>query len=218
MAINAVGDQLFKLMNFYRTGVVLLSSVLAVGSLVAAESLRWDQRSIELTTTPGQKTVQVAFPFTNASDQQITIQSVTPSCDCTTAELKKKTFAPGEKGQIDVVFNIADYKGPQFKTIAVTTDENPSAPIELTLKVRIPELVEITPRLLAWRVSTEAIEKSVDISLVPDPVITVTGAKSKDSAMEARLETIVPNRHYRLFVKPRSTAVPLRSTFIITTV
>src|SRR5687768_9055828 len=154
MAINAVGDQLFKLMNFYRTGVVLLSSVLAVGSLVAAESLRWDQRSIELTTTPGQKTVQVAFPFTNASDQQITIQSVTPSCDCTTAELKKKTFAPGETGKIDVVFDVAGSKGPQFKTITVTTDENPSEPIDLVLKVHIPELVKIAPRFLSWRVGS----------------------------------------------------------------
>jgi hypothetical protein len=205
-------------MNVYRALIILITSGLSVGSLFGAEPLQWEQHTIEVTTSPKQKTVEVAFAFTNTSEKPVTIKSVEPSCDCTTAELKKKTFAPREKGQIDVVFNVADSQGPQFKTIAVTTEENPNEPIDLTLKVQIPLPVEIAPRLLTWRVNAEATEKSVDISLLPDPVITVTGAKSKEPGMEARLETLVPNRQYRLFVKPVSTAVPLRSTFIITTV
>jgi hypothetical protein len=200
-----------------RAFVIFITSGLSFGSLFGAEHLQWEQRVIEVTTSPKQEKVEVAFPFTNTSDKPVTIQSVVPSCDCTTAELKKKTFAPGEKGQIDVVFNVADSKGPQFKTITVTTEENPNESIDLTLKVQIPLPVEVTPRLLTWRVGAGAAEKSVEITLISDPVITVTGAKSKGPGMETRLETIIPNRQYRLFVKPASTALPLRSTFIITT-
>ena len=72
-------------------------------------------------------------------------------------------------------------------------------------------------RVLSWRVGSAPIENHLDISLVSDPVITVTGAESKGPAMETRLETIAPNRRYRLFVKPKSTATPVRSILTIMT-
>jgi hypothetical protein len=205
-----------RAMKVYRALAILIFSWSGIGSLLSAEALQWDQRVIEKTATR-QEIVKVAFRFKNTSDQQITIQSVTPSCDCTTAELKKNSFAPGEQGQIDVVFNVGDGTGTEFKSITVTTAQDPSDPIELLLKVQIPGLMEITPRLLTWQVGAEPAEKCVDISLVAEPVVTVTGIKSKDPEMETRLETIVPNRQYRLFVKPASTARPRHSTFIITT-
>lgn len=203
-------------MNGYRALVILIFSGWSIGALSGAETLQWEQRVIEKTATR-QEIVKVAFRFRNTSGRLVTIESVTPSCDCTTAELKKNTFSPGEQGQIDVVFNVADRTGEQDKTITVTTAESPKEPIELLLKVKIPLLIEITPRLLTWEVGEAATEKSVDISLVAEPVIAVTGAKSKDPEMQIRLEAILPHQKYRLFVKPESTARPRRSTFVITT-
>lgn len=204
-------------MNASRSWLILLSSVAGLVPLIGAEALQWDQRVIE-TTAARHAVVKVAFRFTNTRARPVTIASVTPNCDCTTAELKKQTFSPGEQGQIDVVFDVADSTGPQYKTITVTTAENPDGLVELLLKVKIPGLIEIAPRLLTWEVGEAATEKSVDISLAAEPLMAVTGAKSKDPEMEIRLETIVPDREYRLFVKPVSTARPRRSTFIITTV
>ena len=203
-------------MNAHRVLALLIFVTFSIASLLGAESLRWDQREIEQTAAQ-RDIVKVAFRFTNVSADPVTIQSVIPSCDCTTAELKKNTFASGERGQIDIVFDVADSMGPQYKTITVTTAENPHDPIELLLKVKIPGLIDITPRLLTWQVGDATTEKPVDISLASQPAIIVTSAKSKDPEMETRLETIVPNRQYRLFVKPVSTARPRRSTFVITT-
>jgi hypothetical protein len=203
-------------MNGYRARVILIFSGWGIGSLFGAETLQWEQRVIEKTAAR-HEIVKAAFRFTNASDRLVTITSVTPSCDCTTVELKKNTFSPGEQGQIDIVFNVADSTGQQDKTITVTTAESPNDPTELLLKVKIPLLVEITPRLLTWKVGEAATEKSVEISLAAAPVITVTGAQSKDPEMQTRLEAIVPHRKYRLVVKPVSTAHPRRSTFIIMT-
>ena len=204
-------------MKVHRAIVFALFTGMAFGALTGAEPLQWDQRVIEKTAVR-HEIVKVAFRFKNTSDRPVTIQSVTPSCDCTTAELKKATFAPGEQGQIDVVYNVADSMGTEFKSIAVTIADNPNESIELLLKVQIPRLVEITPLLLTWRIGEEPVEKSVDISLVAEPVISVTGVSTKDANMEPRLVTIVPNRAYRLFVKPGSTARPRRTAFSITTI
>jgi len=184
--------------------------------LLGAESLNWDQRVIEKTMAK-HAVVKVAFRFENPSDHPVTILSVTPSCDCTTVELNKTTFTTGEHGQIDIVYDAGDSTGPQYKTITVVTDENPNDSVELLLKIKIPELIDITPRVLTWQVGEARIEKSMEISLATDPVIAVTGAKSKDPEMDVRFETVVPNKKYRLFVRPVSTARPRRATFTVTT-
>lgn len=203
-------------MLMYRALLIFIFCELNIGASFSAEPLQWEQRVIEK-NAERHEIVAVSFRFKNSSDRQITIQSVTPNCDCLTAQLKKSTFAPGEQGQIDVVFNVADSTGPEFKSITVTTSENPNAPTELLLKVQIPRLIEVTPQLLTWRVGEEPTEKSADISLVAEPVITVTGVKSKNAEVAIHLQTIVPNRHYRLFVKPASTARPCRASFTLTT-
>lgn len=203
-------------MNKFCAIALILAVIFTTGSL-SAEVLQWEKRVIEVTASPRQERVKVAFIFKNSSNQQVTIQSVTSSCDCTTAELKKKAFAPGEAGQIDVVFEVGNRKGPQFKSITVSTEENPSEPIVLTLRVKIPELVEFTPHLLTWRVGEEPTEKSVEILVVPDPLITVIEAHSETPGIETRLEIIKPNRQYRLIVKPASTTDSLRSTLVIKT-
>jgi hypothetical protein len=200
-----------------RATVVLVLVGLSIAQSVSAESLQWERRIIETSAAP-HDIVKVAFRFTNIGAKPVTLLSVVPNCDCTTAQLKKNTFGAGEQGQIDVAFDVADSRGPQYKTITVTTDENPSEEMELLLKVKLPAPIEITPRLLSWQVGDAAAEKSLDITLSSEPATTVTSVKSRDSEMETRLETLAPNRHYRVFVKPNSTVRPHRSTLVVTTI
>jgi hypothetical protein len=203
-------------MNVSCAWLLLISAAFSVARLFGAEPLQWDHRVIAMNAEP-HELVKAAFRFTNVSTKPVTFQSVEPSCDCTTARLTKHTFAPGEQGQIDIVYDVGDSMGPQFKTITVTLAENPHDSVELLLKVKIPGLIDITPRLLSWQAGEAPTEKSVDISLPTQPAVTVTGAKSKDPEMETRLETVVANQKYRLYVKPVSTDHPRRSTFVITT-
>src|SRR5690348_3347781 len=97
----------FPRMNASRAWLLLISAAFSVAGLFGAEPLQWDHRAIEMNAEP-HELVKAAFRFTNVSAKPVTFQSVEPSCDCTTARLKKNTFAPGEQGQIDILYDVGD--------------------------------------------------------------------------------------------------------------
>lgn len=193
------------------------AALLAFALPVRAESLQWKQKTVELTVDARQEKIETTFSFQNTGAKRVTIQAAKPDCDCTVAELANKIFEPGERGELKVVFNLGGRVGFQEKLIAVTTDDAPDAPAMLTLRVNIPELVDLTPRLLVWAVGEEAKEKAVDILLATAPGMSVAEIRIGAPGIETRLETIRADRQYRLFVKPTSTAAPLRSTVFVMT-
>src|SRR5204863_8804393 len=83
-------------------------------------------------------------------DAAVTLVEVQPNCLCTTVELSKWNYTPGEKGEIQAVFDFGDRTGIQEKIIQVTTDDPQAPPVRLKLRVTIPELLTCTPRLLRW--------------------------------------------------------------------
>jgi hypothetical protein len=198
----------------------LLSPALLLLGIVAsvkAEALGWKQKTIELSAHARQEKVETAFAFKNSSNKPVTIQSITASCDCTVPQLDKKIFAPGESGELKAVFKIEGRVGRQEKTITVTTDEDDRGPTVLTLRVNIPELFDVKPRLVLWRTGEETTEKAVDIYLAMNEPVKVTETKSEDPTIETRLETVVSNRQYRLFLKPISTTRTLRTVISVKT-
>ena len=182
-----------------------------------AESLQWKQKIVELTAGAKQEKVETAFAFQNTGAKRVTIEAIKPGCECTVAELAKKTFEPGETGELKVVFKLEGRVGLQEKLIAVTTDDAPDAPTLLTLRVTIPELIDIAPRLLVWNVDGPASEKAVDILLATLPPQSIAEIKTGAPGLETRLETIQADRQYRLFLKPTSTTAALRSTVFVMT-
>ena len=83
-------------------------------------------------TTVG-KTLDINFEFANVGSDVLYIKNIIPSCGCTTAELKKKEYRPGEKGTITVKFNTSGYNGRVVKTITVMTSDPDSPEVRLTL-------------------------------------------------------------------------------------
>src|SRR6202007_656266 len=90
--------------------------------------LKWDQPQQKLSVKPGEKAVTAKYRFTNNSTSPVTIVDVRPSCGCTTATLAKKTYAPGESGEIDATFSFAGHVGHQEKWIYVSTNLAGSQP------------------------------------------------------------------------------------------
>src|ERR1700674_5564029 len=74
------------------------------------------------------KEVVAKYKFTNTGPKPIKIQSVQPSCGCTTAQLNKTDYAPGESGEIETKFTFAGRTGKQEKAITVDTTANPQQP------------------------------------------------------------------------------------------
>ncbi|MDR1556908.1 MAG: DUF1573 domain-containing protein [Tannerellaceae bacterium] len=59
-----------------------------------------------------------SFEFTNNGAEPVLIQSVQPSCGCTTSGWTKEPVKPGEKGYIEATYNAAAV-GPFNKSLKV---------------------------------------------------------------------------------------------------
>jgi hypothetical protein len=191
---------------------VIAAWLIGATTASAAGMLEWRQKTVEVATTFKQQDVKSAFIFRNTGDAPVTITSVNSNCDCTTAELEKKTYAPGEGGQINVMFEIGDYMGSHDSHILVTTD-TPSAPTsDLILRVQIPEYLRLEPHMAIWHIRGEAQEKTLVCSAVAAESVWLTEAHSSDAAVSTRVETVTPGRKYLVHIRPSSTDTHIVAT------
>ncbi len=151
-------------------------------------------------TTP----VQHTFKFKNTSDKVITISSVRATCGCTTPQLNKKTYNPGEDGEIPVTFNPQNRKGPQTKNVIVESDDPNCARMELTLTSNVMPLVFIEPSKIFFNeamrgqgatqtVTVTGREPGFDVTAIEgdSPTFKVTKVKSEPIQEDGRTMTRV---------------------------
>lgn len=63
--------------------------------------------------------VSFTYVFKNSGTKTLTIEKVDTDCGCTEVNIPNKKIAPGQEGQIEVVYNSAGEVGKQLKTITV---------------------------------------------------------------------------------------------------
>ena len=65
------------------------------------------------------------YHFTNESEVDLIISSANGSCGCTIPKWPRRPIKPGQKGEIEVVFNSAGKKGKQNKKVYITANTSP---------------------------------------------------------------------------------------------
>jgi hypothetical protein len=65
----------------------------------------------------------VLVEFTNTGDSVLRVNSVQPTCGCTTTKLDQKNYAPGERGTINLTFKPKG-SGPQTKYVKIHTNDS----------------------------------------------------------------------------------------------
>ena len=165
-----------------------------------------DRNAGEASRVPrNEKEVVAVFPFRNSGKDPVTITSATTSCNCTTVELAKTTYAPGEAGELKAFFEIGGRVGHQEKSITLATSEGPQGYASLTLEVEIRELVTCTPRVVIWHRGEKAMEKFVELVADPAQKIAQVTASPSLPSIAARIEVMEPGKRCRLWLKPAST-------------
>lgn len=179
----------------------------------AQATLIWAATTWSHEARPGDQQLRAEFAFTNPGPAPVTIIDVASSCGCTVAALAQRTYQPGEAGTLEARFTLGDRVGPQHQTIRVETDTG--AVQELTLHVVIPALVETSTRLLLWRLSEPAIEQAVEVAAAHD--YRIARLEPVAGAVPARLETLEPERRYRLwFSRPAEPGAKISATYTVT--
>lgn len=79
------------------------------------------------------ETANCHFNFTNKGDRNLKIIHIEARCGCTAANLDKKIYKPGEKGEIDVTFHSTGRKGKISKHLFILTNDEENKKVMLTV-------------------------------------------------------------------------------------
>ena len=80
--------------------------------------------------------VEHIFKFTNTGAEALVLEKCKGSCGCTVPECPKQPIAPGETGEIKVVFNSKGKKNKQTKKVTITANTEPLQTV-LTIKAQV---------------------------------------------------------------------------------
>jgi len=122
--------------------LLFLFTGIACFKVSANAGLVWEQTIYEAKAKEGAKEERASYRFENKENYPITIKKVQPSCGCTTVELEKKEYKPGEQGTLVAVFTFGNRKGLQEKSILVETDDKAHPQSTLLLRVELPDVIK----------------------------------------------------------------------------
>lgn len=69
------------------------------------------------------------FTFTNTGDEPLIISNAKGSCGCTVPNYPREPIAPGETGEIEVVYSPGTQKNQQTKTVTITANTEPATTV-----------------------------------------------------------------------------------------
>lgn len=179
-------------------------STLAV--LPAWAGLNWEQTAVTINAEPRQQKVEAVYKFANNGQTAVTISDIKTSCGCTTTQLAKRLYAPGETGSIRATMTLDEYGGTRTKKIYVLTDDaqNPSYTLEIS-GVK-PEYLKFPERHLHWTTRTEAETKVLAFSTGTERPVHIARVECDNpAAFDVKLQRDQDGRAYRLQVTPKST-------------
>jgi hypothetical protein len=191
----------------------LLSCLVGAAALPGI-ALEWQAQTLSFTTAPFQTTQAATFTFTNRGAKPVKILEVESNCDCLDAAADREVYAPGATGTIRTNFHVGDRVGLYERRIRVVTDESPQ-PVRLLVRIEVPDLVQLTPRSVAWKLQEPATEKLIDLTVIPGVSVTFTEVLPTSGDFAARLETLESGRRYRIHLKPPATTQPANAAFRI---
>lgn len=179
-----------------------------------AADLAFDHETISVTPKAGEDSVVARYAFTNAGTVALTVTSLDASCGCTTVDLEKRVYQPGEKGEIAVILDLDGLSGAQDKTVQVSHDRG--AMILLHLKVQLPEAPTVSPTFLSWKVGYAATPQVAVITMadgvVERAVAVTTTSPDVVGTLAARADGT-----WTLTVTPASTAASTNVMLKVTT-
>ena len=107
------------------------------------------------------------YKIRNDGDAELQITKLVPNCDCTSAQVNRKSLPPDSITEVKIVFETKDYYGPNTRNITVHTNDPAKPTIALQYSSNIglfPKLYRTEPNSLFFLPG----HKSKEIRLIND--------------------------------------------------
>jgi hypothetical protein len=197
--------------------LLLALAVLALAHAAEA-ALSWREKTVELAAAPLDEKAEAVWFFTNAGTSTVTIVSIHSTCGCTVPQIAKRSYAPGETGEIRAVFTFQNREGRQEKTISVATDEPPGAVYPLVLVVDIPRLFEVGSKIAVWPLGSAPAPKVFEIRVLRPEAAEPATVEARDARFTATLERDAERPGvFRVVVVPNDTSLPVQTAIVVHT-
>ncbi len=125
--------------------VAAVTLMAVAGSAMAGAKIQFVKPKYDFGSVGQGLKVNLAFPFKNVGDSELTIGDIHTSCGCTNASASSTKVAPGKTAQIKAVFNTGGYKGKVMKTITVETNDPDNKSVQLIVTGVVKAGVEVFP-------------------------------------------------------------------------
>lgn len=165
----------------------------------------WENPSQEFQRRPEDRELAVNFAFKNTGQQPVTITKITSSCGCTTADLPKKTYLPGESGSLTAKFTFGGRRGLQSKSIAIITDDRKTTPLSFRCLI-LDEPLVLNPSFVWWRVGEAAMPKQVDLAIADAGKLHIIAVASSNPRIAATFSQAVAGGKSVVQIQPDDTA------------
>lgn len=183
--------------------------------LPTAQGLQWTTVDAVLRPQRDGAMPSASYAFRNDSSAPVTITHAVPSCDCTTIDLAKKTYAPGEGGFLVARFDPTGRSGTVNRTINVVTDEPGGQPQLLKLTAELPEVLTFTPHDLRWAAGDKPETKTLEVLVNTPGGVALSAAWANHPDFKVELVTVTPRTHYRVKVTPPEGAKPQQALILL---
>lgn len=191
--------------------------ILACIAPAAFAQLAWKSKEQEVTATLGQKSISAIYVFQNKGQHPVNVLDVKTSCGCTTAKMAKKTYAPGEKGEIEAELTIGEQMGFQEKMITVLTDDPQLPNAVLILKAHLPIILDIQPNAVTWELGDSPSPKSIKLKADPSLPVKVLSVFCDSMDIDTALKVDKEGQEYTIVVTPSGTKIQARGNILIST-
>lgn len=200
--------------SFCRFGLFLF--VFFVSHCVQA-SLSFDKTTISRELLHSAKMFSFQFDFENTGKYPVEIKKISTSCGCTMVKPAKSLYLPKEKGNIEGTFIIGDRIGTQNQEITIETNDISKKYYKLTLKLYIKREINLSPKVLIWRIGNEPIPQNAAITSI-NPIEIQSIKSESDDVLISLARKDEDYKKYVFSISPRSTEMRLNSTIEIKTV
>ncbi|MDR2463533.1 MAG: DUF1573 domain-containing protein [Verrucomicrobiales bacterium] len=178
--------------------------------------LEFAKTHLEFNAKAGDTQVEIIFQFINRGTEGIEITKIQTSCECITARLDKKRYAPGESGEIKTWFVFGERGGERFKQLMLATDDRINPVHRLSFLVRIPEYLQVEPAAVFWSMGAPVSMQTLTVK-IPETVPIARSLKiaGKHPRLQLKLNEKQRGRAYELQMEPRNLDERFRDEIVL---
>lgn len=103
---------------------------------------------IDLGTVFEDTVVEGKIKFVNSGNQDLIITGVRSSCGCTVAKMEKKSYLPGEEGEINVRLNTRGFSGVVRKSVSIKIQDVKPPVVRVIIHANVKPKLEIEPSFI----------------------------------------------------------------------